>query len=174
MQVEKLVVVGAVEADPGGRDNALEQEVRTSCKHTFSRFQAVIRLLGLVDNPFTFADSKVPVPPTASSAAATYWVLRRRGKWSSEKTLDGYVQEGMYYLESLSLPTHVAELVADLSNLAPLAFHDTATRLPLQHRRSMSGKGSGGSCLSRHRAQCAGAETELYLGSVSEHLDLNS
>ena len=32
----------------------------------------------------------------------------------------------------------------------------------------------GGSCLSRRRAQCAGGETELYLESVSEHVDLIS
>ena len=32
----------------------------------------------------------------------------------------------------------------------------------------------GGSCLSRHRAQCAGAEIELLLGTVSAHFDLIS
>ena len=77
-----------------------------------------------------------------------------------------------------ALPTHFAELVAELSDLAPQVFHETATvllaRLPLQHRRPTSGKGSGGSCLGRHRAQCAGAETELHLGAVSEHFDLLS
>ena len=31
-----------------------------------------------------------------------------------------------------------------------------------------------GSCLSRHRGQCAGAESELYLGTVSAHFDLIS
>ena len=35
----------------------------------------------------------------------------------------------LYQLASLSLPTHKAELVADLSNLAPQVFHDTATAL---------------------------------------------
>ena len=46
-------------------------------------------------------------------------------------------------------------------NLAPSVVHDTVTalfaRLPPHHRRPMSGKGCGGSCLSRHRAQCAGS-----------------
>ena len=32
-----------------------------------------------------------------------------------------------YQLASLSHPTHVAELVTDLSNLAPQVFHDAAT-----------------------------------------------
>ena len=89
-----------------------------------------------------------------------------------------YKSRDLYQLASLSLPTHVAELVTDLSNLAPQVFHDAATtlfaRLPHQHRRSMSGKGSGGSCLNRHGAQCAGADTELYIGSVSAHFDLIS
>ena len=62
--------------------------------------------------------------------------------------------DGLNQLASLSLLTHVAELVADLSNLAPSLVHDTATalfvRLPPQHRRPLSGKGSGGSCLNRH------------------------
>ena len=77
-----------------------------------------------------------------------------------------------YKSGDLSLPTHVAELVTDLSNLAPPVFHDAATALfarPPHHRRLMSGKGCGGSCLSRHGAQRAGAETELYVGSVSAH-----
>ena len=104
--------------------------------------------------------------------------LRRRWRWYSEKTLERYVQEGMYYLESLSLPTRAANLVAELTDLAPQVFHETAAallaRLPLQHRRSTSGKGRGGSCLSRHRAQWAGGESELCRGSVSQHLDLNS
>ena len=89
-----------------------------------------------------------------------------------------YVREGVYFLESLSRPTRAANLVAELSDLAPQVFHETATaslaRFPLQHRRSQSGKGSGGSCLSRHRAQWAGGESELCRGSVSQHLDLNS
>ena len=80
----------------------------------------------------------------------------------------------LYQLASLSLPTHVAKLVTDLSNLAPQVFHDAITalfaRLPLQHRRLMSGNGSGGSCLSRHGALRAGAETELYVGSVTSTL----
>ena len=83
-----------------------------------------------------------------------------------------------YQLASFSLPTHVAELVTDLSNLAPQVFHDVATalfaRLPPQHRRLMSGKGSGGSSLSRHGAQSAGAETELYVGSISANFLLIS
>ena len=55
----------------------------------------------------------------------------------------------LYQLASLSLPTHVAELMTDLLNLAPQVFHDAATalfaRLPPQHRRLLSGNGSGGS-----------------------------
>ena len=62
---------------------------------------------------------------------------------------------------------NVTELLADPSNLALSVVHETATalfaHLPPQHRRPMSGKGSGGSCLSRHRVQCAGADTELLL-----------
>ena len=88
-----------------------------------------------------------------------------------------YVQEEVHYLESLSLPTHAAELVAELSDLTPQVFHETATCLPASHPNTVDqrlDRGSGGSCLSRHRAQCAGAETELYLGAVSKHLDLNS
>ena len=89
-----------------------------------------------------------------------------------------YKNDDLYQLASFSFLTHVAELVADLSNLALSVVHDTATtllaRLPPQHRRSMSGKGSGGSCLSRHRAWCAGAGSELSLGTVSAHLDLIS
>ena len=57
-----------------------------------------------------------------------------------------YKSDDLYQLTSLSLPTHVGELVTDLSNVAPQVFHDAATalfaRLPLQHRRFMSGKGS--------------------------------
>ena len=49
----------------------------------------------------------------------------------------------LYQLASLSLLPHVAELVTDLSNLAPQVFHDAATalfaRLQPQHRRLMSG-----------------------------------
>ena len=37
--------------------------------------------------------------------------LRRRWRWYSEKTLERNVQEGVYYLESLSLPTRAANLV---------------------------------------------------------------
>ena len=55
--------------------------------------------------------------------------------------------DDLYQLAGLSLPTHVAEMVADLSNMAPSVVHDTATalfaRLPPQHRRPLSGKGSG-------------------------------
>ena len=90
-----------------------------------------------------------------------------------------YKSGDLCQLASLSLPTHVAELVTDLSNLAPQVCHDAATalfaRLPLQHRRSTSGKRSVEvRALSRHGAQCAGAETELYVGSVSAHFDLIS
>ena len=89
-----------------------------------------------------------------------------------------YKNDDLYHVASFSFLPHVAELVADLSNLALSVVHDTATtllaRLPPQHRRSMSGKGSGGSCLSRHRAWCAGAGSELSLGTVSAHLDLVS
>ena len=48
--------------------------------------------------------------------------------------------------------------------------------LPASHTntcRPISGKGNGGLCLSRHRAQCAGAETELLL-TISAHFDLIS
>ena len=55
--------------------------------------------------------------------------LRRRMSFSSEKTLERYVQEGVYYLESLSLPTRAANLVAELSDLAPQVFHETAAAL---------------------------------------------
>ena len=79
-----------------------------------------------------------------------------------------------YQLANLSLLTNVTELVADPSNLAPSVVHDTATalfaRLPPQHRRPKSGRGGGGSCLSGHRAQCAGAETELCLSTLWPHL----
>ena len=89
-----------------------------------------------------------------------------------------YTNDDFYQLANLSILTNVTKLVADPSNLAPSVVQDTATalfaRLPRQHRRSMSGKGSGGSCLSRHRAQCAGAEIELLLGTVSAHFDLIS
>ena len=82
-----------------------------------------------------------------------------------------------YQLANTSLQTNVTELLADPSNLAPSVVHDTATalfaRLPPQHHRPMSGKGGGVSCLSRHDAQCAGAETELLL-TVSAHIDLIS
>ena len=59
-----------------------------------------------------------------------------------------YVEDfNLFQLASLSLPTLMAELVTDLSKLTPQVFHDAATalfaRLPLQHRRSMSGKGCG-------------------------------
>ena len=85
--------------------------------------------------------------------------------------------EDLQKLASLSLPTSVTELVANPPNLAPSVVHDTVTalfaRFPLHHRRPKSGKGSGGSCLSRHRAQCAGAETELLL-TVSAFFDLIS
>ena len=68
--------------------------------------------------------------------------LRRRERWSSEKTVERYVREGVYYLESFLLPTHAANLVAELSDLAPQVFHETATaslaRLP-QHRRPAFG-----------------------------------
>ena len=47
-----LVVMGAVGANPGDRDSALEQEVWMSYKHTFSRLQAVIRYHGVVDSRF--------------------------------------------------------------------------------------------------------------------------
>ena len=58
-----------------------------------------------------------------------------------------YERGDLYQLASLLLPTHVSELVTDLSNLAPQVFHDAATapfaRLPPQHLLLMSGKGSG-------------------------------
>ena len=67
-----------------------------------------------------------------------------------------------FQLQASHSPTHVADLVVDPWNLVPQVFRIMATalfaRLPLQHRRSASGKGSGGSCLSRHRVQCAGTE----------------
>ena len=93
--------------------------------------------------------------------------------------MERYVREGVYNLESLSLLTRAAKLVAELSDLAPQVFHETAkallVRLPHQHRRPTSGKSIiGCSCLSRHRAQSAGVESELYLVSVSKHLDLDS
>ena len=55
--------------------------------------------------------------------------LRRWERWSSEKTFERYVQEGVYYLESLSLPTRAANLVAELSDLAPQVFYETAAAL---------------------------------------------
>ena len=84
----------------------------------------------------------------------------------------------LYQLASLSLLSDITERVADPSNLAPSAVHNTATalfaRLPLQHRRPTIGKGSGGSCLSRHSVQYAGVETDLLPGTVSAHFDLIS
>ena len=143
-----------------------------------ARFQAVLRRLGLVDSPFTLAGFLGSGGTDHFFRCRDIPGLRRRGRWSSEKTPERYVQEGVHYLESLSFPTHVVEWVAELSNFAPQLSDETATallaRLPPQHLRQTSGKGSGGSCLSRHRAQCEGGETELYLGAVSEHFDLNS
>ena len=40
-----------------------------------------------------------------------------------------YRNDDFCQMTSLSLPTHVAELVADLSSLAPSVVHDTATAL---------------------------------------------
>ena len=37
--------------------------------------------------------------------------------------------EGVYYLESLSLPTRAATMVAELSDLAPQVFLESATAL---------------------------------------------
>ena len=101
-------------------------------------FQAVLRRLGLVNSPFTLAGFR--------GGGATDCFLRCRDAPACIDGRDGlrYVQEGV---------------VAELSDLAPQVFHETATashaRLPPQHRRPTSGKGSGGSCLSRHRAQWA-------------------
>ena len=89
-----------------------------------------------------------------------------------------YKKSELYQLASLSLPTHVTQLLADPTNLTPSVVHVIATalfaRLPPQHRRPMSGKGSGCLCLSRHRALRAGAETDLPPGTVSAHFDLIS
>ena len=83
-----------------------------------------------------------------------------------------YQNRELYHLASLSHPTHVAELLADPSNLTPSVVHVSASALLA--RRPMSGKGSGGLCMSRHRALRAGAETVLLLGTVSAHFDLIS
>ena len=148
----------------------------SGAQHT-SGFQAVLRRLGRVTVLSHLQGFEVSGGTDHFLRCRDVPALRRRGRWSSDKTLERYVQEGVCYLESLSLPTHAAELVAELSDLAPQVFHGTAAvliaRLPPQHRRPTFGKGGGGSCLSRRRAQYAGAETELFLGAVSEHLDLN-
>ena len=47
--------------------------------------------------------------------------LRRRGRWSSEKALERYVQEGVYYLQAASVPGP-PPLLRSLATLAPSIF----------------------------------------------------
>ena len=108
--------------------------------------------------------SEVTVPPTTSSAVATYQHLAGADGGPQRKPWKGTSRKGV--LSGKPLPSD-SELVAELSDLAPQVFHETATnliaRLPPQHRRKTFGKGSGGSCLSRHRAQCAGGRLTCTL-----------
>ena len=137
-------------------------------------FQAVPRRLGLINSPFTLAGFR-------GGGATDYFLrcryapaLRRRGRWSSEKTVERYVQEGVYFLESLSFPTRAANLMAELSDLAPQVFHETATALFARLPPNTIDQRLETVVEVRHRAQWAGGESELYRGSVSQHLDLNS
>ena len=47
--------------------------------------------------------------------------LRRRGRWSTERTLERYVQEGVYYLQAASVPGP-PPLLHSLATLAPSFF----------------------------------------------------
>ena len=45
--------------------------------------------------------------------------LRRRGRWTSERTLDRYIQEGTFQLHQNRLPTEIANRLSALADLAP-------------------------------------------------------
>ena len=48
--------------------------------------------------------------------------LRRRGRWTSERTLERYVQEGAFCLHTLSLDNDSASKIRELATLAPSFF----------------------------------------------------
>ena len=77
-----------------------------------------------------------------SVGATDFWLrtrdipaLRRRGRWSNERTLERYRQEGSYFLRSTYVPADTDARLDSLVALAPVRL----SHRPLQHLLSFSG-----------------------------------
>ena len=86
-----------------------------------AQFYVVLQRLGV--------RSQLTVHGLRGGGATEHWLsqrdipnLRRRGRWTSERTLERYVQEGAFCLHTLSLGNDSASKIQELATLAPSFF----------------------------------------------------
>ena len=74
-----------------------------------------------------------------AGGATEFWLrrenlpaLRRRGRWSNERTLERYVQEGVVAQFALQVPDPVSRTLARLSELSPAIFSEPGEDFSLE------------------------------------------
>ena len=130
-----------------------------------------------VYDPFLSRCTVFTVAGPRSTGSKIETTARRRGRWSSERTTERYVQGGAYCLQSLQLPADAKEKVEKLAELGHSSSQKYCQTLHVTHQQPQlplrtKRRGRGGSPLSLTVEPLRTIWRKMPTSSILEHREV--